>query len=109
MNLPNMNEAKKRDKNRIVKEFTYEEIKLDKSLINKKYYVRTYGCQMNEHDGERIKGVLSKEGMIETDNIEEASLIILNTCAIRENAHDKVFGFLGLVKKLKRSNSNDSL
>ncbi len=103
MNLPNMNEAKKRDKNRIVKEFTYEEIKLDKSLINKKYYVRTYGCQMNEHDGERIKGVLSKEGMIETDNIEEASLIILNTCAIRENAHDKVFGFLGLVKKLKEN------
>ena len=103
MNLPNMNEAKKRDKNRIVKEFTYEEIKLDKSLINKKYYVRTYGCQMNEHDGERIKGVLSKEGMIGTDNIEEASLIILNTCAIRENAHDKVFGFLGLVKKLKEN------
>lgn len=103
MNLPNMNEAKKRDKNRIVKEFTYEEIKLDKSLINKKYYVRTYGCQMNEHDGERIKGVLSKEGMIETDNIEEASLIILNTCAIRENTHDKVFGFLGLVKKLKEN------
>lgn len=103
MNLPNMNEAKKRDKNRIVKEFTYEEIKLDKSLINKKYYVRTYGCQMNEHDGERIKGVLSKERMIETDNIEEASLIILNTCAIRENAHDKVFGFLGLVKKLKEN------
>ncbi len=103
MNLPNMNEAKKRDKNRIVKEFTYKEIKLDKSLINKKYYVRTYGCQMNEHDGERIKGVLSKEGMIETDNIEEASLIILNTCAIRENAHDKVFGFLGLVKKLKEN------
>ena len=103
MNLPNMNEAKKRDKNRIVKEITYEEIKLDESLINKKYYVRTYGCQMNEHDGERIKGVLSKEGMIETDNIEEASLIILNTCAIRENAHDKVFGFLGLVKKLKEN------
>lgn len=103
MNLPNMNEAKKRDKNRKVKEFTYEEIKLDESLVNKKYYVRTYGCQMNEHDGERIKGVLSKEGMIETDNIEEASLIILNTCAIRENAHDKVFGFLGLVKKLKEN------
>lgn len=103
MNLPNMNEAKKRDKNRKVKEITYEEIKLDESLINKKYYVRTYGCQMNEHDGERIKGVLSKEGMIETDNIEEASLIILNTCAIRENAHDKVFGFLGLVKKLKEN------
>ena len=58
---------------------------------------------MNEHDGERIKGVLSKEGMIETDNIKEASLIILNTCAIRENAHDKVFGFLGLVKKLKEN------
>ena len=58
---------------------------------------------MNVHDGERVKGVLSQNGMVETDNIEEASIVILNTCAIRENAHDKVFGFLGLVKKLKEN------
>lgn len=103
MNLPNMLEAKKRDKDAEIKNYEYKEVKLDSSLIGKKYFVRTYGCQMNEHDGERVKGVLSKEGMIETENIEEASVIILNTCAIRENAHDKVFGFLGLVKKLKET------
>lgn len=103
MNLPNMLEAKKRDKDAEIKNYEYKEVKLDSSLIGKKYFVRTYGCQMNEHDGERVKGVLSKEGMIETKNIEEASVIILNTCAIRENAHDKVFGFLGLVKKLKET------
>ena len=103
MNLPNMLEAKKRDKDAEIKNYEYKEVKLDNSLIGKKYFVRTYGCQMNEHDGERVKGVLSKEGMIETENIEEASVIILNTCAIRENAHDKVFGFLGLVKKLKET------
>ena len=103
MNLPNILEAKKRDKDAEIKNYEYKEVKLDSSLIGKKYFVRTYGCQMNEHDGERVKGVLSKEGMIETENIEEASVIILNTCAIRENAHDKVFGFLGLVKKLKET------
>lgn len=103
MNLPNMLEAKKRDKDAEIRNYEYKEVKLDSSLIGKKYFVRTYGCQMNEHDGERVKGVLSKEGMIETENIEEASVIILNTCAIRENAHDKVFGFLGLVKKLKET------
>ena len=103
MNLPNMLEAKKRDKDAEIRNYEYKDVKLDSSLIGKKYFVRTYGCQMNEHDGERVKGVLSKEGMIETENIEEASVIILNTCAIRENAHDKVFGFLGLVKKLKET------
>lgn len=103
MNLPNMLEAKKRDKDAEIRNYEYKEVKLDSSLIGKEYFVRTYGCQMNEHDGERVKGVLSKEGMIETENIEEASVIILNTCAIRENAHDKVFGFLGLVKKLKET------
>ncbi len=102
MNLPNMLEAKKRDKSEFCI-YDYEEIKLDESLVGKKYYVRTYGCQMNEHDGERIKGVLTDEGMIETDNLDEADLIILNTCAIRENAHDKVFGFMGLIKKMKEN------
>ncbi len=105
MNLPNMLEAKKRDKSEFCI-YDYEEVKLDKSLVGKKYYVRTYGCQMNEHDGERIKGVLSDEGMIETDNLDEADLIILNTCAIRENAHDKVFGFMGLIKKMKETRPN---
>lgn len=103
MNLPNMIEAKKRDKTKTIKNYDYKEVKIDESLIGKKYYVRTYGCQMNEHDGERIKGILTKEGLIETNDLNEADIAILNTCAIRENAHDKVFGFLGLIKKLKET------
>ncbi len=100
MNLPNMLEAKKRE-NIDVKNVDYNDVKLDTTLIGKKFFVRTYGCQMNEHDGERIKGILSNQGMVETDVLEDASLVILNTCAIRENAHDKVFGFMGILKKLK--------
>ena len=103
MNLPNMIEAKKRDKNATIEVHNYNDIKIDESLMGEKYFVRTYGCQMNEHDGEKIKGILQSEGLVETDNIEEARVVILNTCAIRENAHDKVFGYLGLVKKLKES------
>lgn len=102
MQVPNMLEAKKRNNSKQIN-YEYKDVSLDESLIGKKYYVRTYGCQMNVHDGERVKGVLTKNKMVETDNIEEASIVILNTCAIRENAHDKVFGFLGLVKKLKEN------
>lgn len=103
MNLPNMMDAKKRDKNALIENYDYKEVKLDESLVGKKFFVRTYGCQMNEHDGERVKGVLISQGMIETDNLDDASLAILNTCAIRENAHDKVFGFMGLIKKMKET------
>ena len=102
MNLPNMLEAKKRNNNEFCI-YDYEEVELDKSLVGKKYYVRTYGCQMNEHDGERVKGVLTESGMIEASDMNDADLIILNTCAIRENAHDKVFGFMGLIKKMKET------
>ena len=102
MNLPNMLEAKKRNNNEFCI-YDYEEVKLDKSLVGKKYYVRTYGCQMNEHDGERVKGVLTESGMTEASDMNDADLIILNTCAIRENAHDKVFGFMGLIKKMKET------
>ncbi len=103
MHLPDMIEAKKRTKTNEANIYDYVFTKIDESLVGKKYFVRTYGCQMNEHDGERIKGVLESEGLTETDNIEEASIVILNTCAVRENAHDKVFGYLGLVKKLKET------
>jgi len=103
MNLPNMLEAKKRDKNANIENYEYKEVSIDQSLVGKKYFVRTYGCQMNEHDGERVKGVLASQGLIETDVMEEADVIILNTCAIRENAHDKVFGFMGLIKKMKET------
>lgn len=67
----------------------------------KHYIVYTYGCQMNEHDSETIKGLLESMGYQATEDRKEADIILLNTCAIRENAEDKVFGELGHLKTLK--------
>ena len=71
---------------------------------NKTYYIRTYGCQMNEHDTEKIKAILEEMSFLETEKMEQADLIILNTCAVRENAHNKVFGMIGRIKHLKKTN-----
>ena len=68
----------------------------------KKYFLRTYGCQMNVHDSEEIKYYLEALGYKECDALEEADIVVLNTCAIRENAKDKVFGYLGRCKHLKK-------
>jgi len=70
----------------------------------KKYVIETWGCQMNEHDSEKLMGMLSDMGYLECDNIEEADLIIFNTCCVRENAELKVYGNLGQLKPLKRRN-----
>ncbi|RRJ65440.1 tRNA (N6-isopentenyl adenosine(37)-C2)-methylthiotransferase MiaB [Paenibacillus oralis] len=67
----------------------------------KRYIVYTFGCQMNEHDTETIKGLLEQMGYTSTEERKEADIILLNTCAIRENAEDKVFGELGHLKGLK--------
>lgn len=100
MNLPNLNKAKIRTD----KEVKYKNINIikDNTFQNKKFYLKTYGCQMNVHDSEQIRSILQNLSMQETDNLEEASVIVLNTCAIRENAHDKVFGYLGRIKHLKK-------
>ena len=104
MNLPNIKDARIRTNNKI----NYMEAKNIKSdeFKGKKYFIRTYGCQMNVHDSEEIKGILENLGFNETDNLEQADIVVLNTCAIRENAHDKVFGFLGRLKHLKKENPN---
>jgi len=67
-------------------------------------YIHSYGCQQNVSDGEKIKGSLSKIGYDFTDNTDEAQLILLNTCAVRENAEDRVFGNIGGMKHLKEKN-----
>lgn len=104
MKTPNMLDAKKRNQNDI------KYVKYNKELDNfgegKKFYVRTYGCQMNEHDSEKIKGMLESVGYSLAEDINDADIVILNTCAIRENAHDKVFGFLGVLKHMKQSKPN---
>jgi tRNA-2-methylthio-N6-dimethylallyladenosine synthase len=68
------------------------------------YLIRTFGCQMNEHDSERIGGVLMADGMTPTDDVADARVIVLNTCAIRENADNKLYGNLGHLKPLKDAN-----
>ena len=104
MNLPNMLEAKKRTNKKVdIKYFNIEE---SNKFLGKKYFIKTYGCQMNVHDSEEIKALLEKIGYKESSIIEESDLIILNTCAVRENAHDKVFGFLGRCKHLKKDKPN---
>ena len=100
MNLPNMQEARLRT-NALVEVIEAKNIKSDR-FKNKKYFIRTYGCQMNVHDSEEIKGILENLGFKETLEVQDADLVVLNTCAIRENAHDKVFGFLGRLKHLKK-------
>jgi tRNA-2-methylthio-N6-dimethylallyladenosine synthase len=69
-----------------------------------RYFVRTFGCQMNEHDSERIAGLLQADGMVSTDSADNADLIVLNTCTIRENADTKLYGYLGSLKRAKTEN-----
>ncbi|NLM04777.1 MAG: tRNA (N6-isopentenyl adenosine(37)-C2)-methylthiotransferase MiaB [Clostridiales bacterium] len=73
---------------------------------NKKYLTVTYGCQMNEHDSEKLEGMLNEMGYIATSNKEEADLIVYNTCCVRENAELKVYGNLGTLKPLKEKNND---
>jgi tRNA-2-methylthio-N6-dimethylallyladenosine synthase len=68
------------------------------------YFVRTFGCQMNEHDSERIAGLLESDGMRPAASAEEADLIVLNTCTIRENADTRLYGYLGSLKRVKLDN-----
>ena len=99
MNIPNLKEAKKRTNKEV--ETNYYESKYQNIVNNKKYFLKTYGCQMNEHDSENMKAILEEMGFEETENMEKADLVLLNTCSIRENAHNKVFGMLGRAKHLK--------
>lgn len=102
---PSLKEAKKRGK---------EEVKYHDDFViaaefqgmgnGRKFYIRTYGCQMNEHDTEVMAGIFMALGYEQTEVLEEANVILLNTCAIRENAENKVFGEIGHLKALKMEN-----
>ena len=65
------------------------------------YTVRTFGCQMNEHDSERIAGLLEADGLTPADDVDDADVVVLNTCCIRENADNKLYGTLGHLKPLQ--------
>ena len=103
MQIPNYEDAKKRSKSKVeIKRFKLDSKFLNLGL-NKKFLLKTYGCQMNEHDSENIKGLLFEMGFQETDSMDEADFILLNTCSIRENAHNKAYGMLGRIKHLKET------
>lgn len=101
MHLPSYQEAKKREK----VEYKTLKYQLKKELKNKycgkTYFLKTYGCQMNEHDSENIRAMLEELGFIEELDYKKADLLLLNTCSIRENAHNKAFGMLGRIQNMK--------
>src|SRR5205085_7608042 len=70
----------------------------------RRFLVRTFGCRMNEHDSERIAGLLTADGMVETEEAADAEVVVLNTCAIRENADNRLYGNLGHLRPLKAAN-----
>ncbi|WP_108305866.1 tRNA (N6-isopentenyl adenosine(37)-C2)-methylthiotransferase MiaB [Metalysinibacillus jejuensis] len=104
---PSLKEAKKRGKEDVK---YHKDFEIDEQFANmgvgRKFYIRTYGCQMNEHDTEVMAGIFMALGYEPTENIEESDIVLLNTCAIREGAENKVFGELGFLLKYKRKNPN---
>jgi tRNA-2-methylthio-N6-dimethylallyladenosine synthase len=72
--------------------------------VERRYLLRTFGCQMNEHDSERIAGLLTADGYVPTTEAEQADVVIFNTCAIRENADNRLYGNLGHLRPLKERN-----
>ena len=79
------------------------------SRVGKKYYVKTFGCQMNEHDSEKIAGMFELDGMTRAIAEESADVMFINTCTIRENADDRLYGTLGQLKKWKNEGINRKL
>ena len=108
MNLPNMLNAKVRGKSRVdVLYDDYNTCEIDNIGNDKKYLILTYGCQMNVHDSEYIAGIMDDLGYTSTLEMDEADVIIVNTCAIRENAHNKAEGMLGRIKHLKEEKNDE--
>ena len=105
MMLPNLKDAKKRTNNKIsiIKDDYIIPNDIKDIGINKKYHIVTYGCQMNVHDSENISAILEDMKYTKIDNMDDADIIVINTCAIRENAHNKVVGMLGRIKHLRET------
>jgi len=102
---PDIKKARKRYKEEV--QFHYDfsiPEKMQDIGKGKKFLIRTYGCQMNEHDTEVMAGILTEMGYESTQSTDDADIILLNTCAIRENAENKVFGEIGHLKPLKQEN-----
>lgn len=105
LHKPDLKLARKRSKEHIeTKE--YQKTEIINLGLGKKYLIQTHGCQANEADTEVLAGLLEDQAFTKTDIIEETDVLIINTCAIRENAENKVFGELGRLKSYKKVNPN---
>lgn len=106
VNKPELKKAAHRDHNKVP--IVYESLVIPEPLksraLDLKYFIRTYGCQANVRDEETMSGILSWAGMQKVTNPEDSDIIIINTCAVRENAEDKVYGEIGSLKGLKTRN-----
>ena len=106
--MPDLKKAGRRTKSET--EFIYEDLEIPQELKEiakgRKYLVRTFGCQANERDGETLQGILEQIGYTRASKVDEADVIILNTCAVRENAEQRVFGEVGNLKRLKQNNKD---
>lgn len=80
-----------------------EKVKKINDNKNKKYYILTMGCQLNENDSEKLIGIMEKMGYSKSEDIKNADLYVINTCCVRENAEEKLFGKLGELKKIKEN------
>jgi len=81
-------------------------LNLNVDMKPKTFFIATYGCQMNEEDSEKLSGMLKRSGYTRIEERESASIILFNTCCVRENAENKVYGNLGALKELKRKNKD---
>ncbi|MDD3957521.1 MAG: tRNA (N6-isopentenyl adenosine(37)-C2)-methylthiotransferase MiaB [Candidatus Izemoplasmatales bacterium] len=101
---PEIKAARKRTKERpMIRDYVFDPRYLDLGK-GRKYLIQTHGCQANEADTEHIEGILDQAGFISTQVVEEADLILVNTCAVRENAENKVFGEIGRLKQYTYNN-----
>ncbi len=104
INEPDLRKASNRSQKETV--FYHAEVDASSNVIsllkNKKYFIKTYGCQANVRDEETMRGLLESAGMIRSEQVDDSDVIIINTCAVRENAEDKVYGEIGNLKHLVR-------
>lgn len=103
--LPDLKQAQKRTRSEIKRIDSYE-INENTRFIGqgKKYFISTLGCQANERDSETLAGILDALGFVKTENVDDSDVILINTCAVRQNAEEKVLGEIGNFKRLYRAN-----
>ena len=108
INTPDLRKAASRCKGETVFKIAnnLHKEELQSLLKGKHYFIRTYGCQANVRDEETMRGLFEEIGMLQAEKAEQADVIVINTCAVRENAEDKVYGEIGNLKILRKKNKN---